>query len=51
MKRADSRIQKPSLRLDKSPKTKPKAKPKYISKNPKPMGNKGLFPGLLGGKK
>ncbi len=26
-------------------------KPKYTSKNPKPMSNKGLFPGLLGGKK
>jgi hypothetical protein len=25
--------------------------PKYTSKNPKPMSNKGLFPGLLGGKK
>lgn len=30
---------------------KMKAKPKYTSKNPKPMSNKGLFPGLLGGKK
>ena len=27
------------------------AKPKYTSKNPKPMNPKGLFPGLLGGKK
>lgn len=25
--------------------------PKYTSKNPKPMNPKGLFPGLLGGKK
>ncbi len=25
--------------------------PKYTYRNPKPMGNKGLFPGLLGGKK
>ena len=30
---------------------KMKAKPKYTSKNPKPMNPKGLFPGLLGGKK
>ena len=28
-----------------------KMKPKYTSKNPKPMNPKGLFPGLLGGKK
>jgi len=28
-----------------------KPKPKYTSKNPKPMNSKGLFPGLLGGKK
>jgi hypothetical protein len=30
---------------------KMKPKPKYTSKNPKPMSDKGLFPGLLGGKK
>lgn len=30
---------------------KMKPKPKYTSKNPKPMNPKGLFPGLLGGKK
>ena len=59
MKRADSRIQKPSL--SKSPKrpgaltakkgtsmAKAKAKPKYTSKNPKPMGPGGLKPGALG---
>ena len=28
-----------------------KAEPKYTSKRPKPMNPKGLFPGLLGGKK
>ena len=48
MKRADSRIQKPSLRPDKSPKTKAKPKPKYTSKNPKPMDPAGLKPGALG---
>jgi hypothetical protein len=56
MKRADSRIEKPSL--SKSPKRPgaltakkgtPKAKaPKYSSKNPKPMGPGGLKPGALG---
>ena len=58
-KRADSRIEKPSL--SKSPKrpgaltakkgtsmAKAKAKPKYTSKNPKPMGPGGLKPGALG---
>jgi hypothetical protein len=55
-KRADSRIEKPSL--SKSPKRPgaltakkgtPKAKaPKYSSKNPKPMGPGGLKPGALG---
>ena len=36
---------------NKSSSVKPKATPKYTSKNPKPMNPKGLFPGLLGGKK
>jgi len=47
-KAGDSRIQKPSLRPDKSPKTKAKPKPKYSSKNPKPMNPAGLMPGKLG---
>jgi hypothetical protein len=57
MKRADSRIEKPSLRQTKAKrpgaltakKGTPKAKaPKYSSKNPKPMGPGGLKPGALG---
>ena len=57
MKRADSRIEKPSLRQPKAKrpgaltakKGTPKAKaPKYSSKNPKPMDPAGLFPGKLG---
>jgi hypothetical protein len=57
MKRADSRIEKPSLRQPKAKrpgaltakKGTPKAKaPKYSSKNPKPMGSGGLKPGSLG---
>ena len=37
---------------NKSSSVKPKATPKYTSKNPKPIDlKKGLFPGLLGGKK
>ena len=57
MKRADSRIEKPSLRQPKAKrpgaltakKGTPKAKaPKYSSKNPKPMGPGGLKPGALG---
>ena len=54
-KASDSRIQKPSL--SKTPKRPgaltakmgtSKAKPKYSSKNPKPMGTGGLKPGGLG---
>jgi hypothetical protein len=56
MKRADSRIEKPSLRQAKAKrpgavtakKGTSKAKPKYSSKNPKPMGPGGLKPGALG---
>jgi hypothetical protein len=56
MKRADSRIEKPSLRQPKAKrpgavtakKGTSMAKPKYSSKNPKPMGPGGLKPGALG---
>jgi hypothetical protein len=34
-----------------APASKPAATTKYTSKNPKPLNPKGLFPGLLGGKK
>ena len=56
MKRADSRIEKPSLRQPKAKrpgavtakKGTSMAKPKYSSNNPKPMGPGGLKPGSLG---
>jgi len=65
--RADKRIQKPGPAKPKKVTTAKSAdearargnagantvskKPKYTSKNPKPMNPKGIFPGLLGGKK